>query len=166
MPTNFTRLIVAAMEKASPEADAVIINSGSIRVDDVLQVPVTQYDVIRSLPYGGSIMEADMKGSLLVQVLNAGIKNRGSGGFLQYSTAFTQDSTSGNWSLKNIPIDPAKLYKIAIADFLLTGGESNLGFLTGKNPDIEKVYPVYTDTKDLRSDIRRAIIHYMEGLDK
>ncbi|MBK9530819.1 MAG: bifunctional metallophosphatase/5'-nucleotidase [Chitinophagaceae bacterium] len=166
MPTNFTRLIVAAMEKASPEADAVIINSGSIRVDDVLQIPVTQYDVIRSLPYGGSIMEADMKGSLLVQVLNAGIKNRGSGGFLQYSTSFTKDSASGNWSLKNTAIDPAKVYKIALADFLLTGGESNLGFLTGKNPDIEKVYPVYTDAKDLRSDIRRAIIHYMEGLGK
>jgi 2',3'-cyclic-nucleotide 2'-phosphodiesterase (5'-nucleotidase family) len=73
--TNFTKLIVAAMEKASPTADAVIINSGSIRVDDILQMPVTQYDVIRSLPFGGSIMEVDMKGSLLIKILTAGKKN-------------------------------------------------------------------------------------------
>jgi 2',3'-cyclic-nucleotide 2'-phosphodiesterase (5'-nucleotidase family) len=82
--TNFTRLIVSAMEKASPAADVCIINSGSIRVDDIVQMPVTQYDVIRSLPFGGSIMELDMKGSLLIRILNAAKLNVGSGGFLQY----------------------------------------------------------------------------------
>lgn len=162
--TNFTKLIVAAMEKASPASDAVIINSGSIRVDDILQIPVTQYDVIRSLPFGGSIMEVDMKGSLLIQVLNAGKKNWGNGGFLHYSSTLAHDSISKTWSLNNTPIAAGKVYKIAITDFLITGGEANMGFLTDKNPDIVKVYPLFTDLKDVRSDIRRAIIGYMEGL--
>ena len=164
--TNFTKLIVAAMEKASPTADAAIINAGSIRLDDILQMPVTQYDIIRSLPFGGSIMEVDMKGSLLIKILNAGKNNLGSGGFLQYSPLLTNYSNSGTWALKNIPVDVTKVYKVAITDFLMTGGEANMDFLTVKNPDIIKVYPVYTDLNDLRSDIRRAIISYMEGMGK
>jgi len=161
-PTNFTKLIVAAMEKASPTSDAVIINSGSIRVDDILQFPVTQYDVIRSLPFGGSILEVDMKGSLLIQILNAGKTNQGSGGFLQTSTALNYSNNS--WLLKNIPVDAHTIYKVAITDFLMTGGEANMGFLTKDNPDIVKVYPVFADPNDARSDIRKAIIRYMEGL--
>jgi 5'-nucleotidase len=162
--TNFTKLIVSAIEKASPTADAVIINSGSIRVDDILQMPVTQYDVIRSLPFGGSIMEVDMKGSLLIKILNAAKKNVGSGGFLQYSAALTNDNNT--WSLKNVPVEANKVYKIAITDFLMTGGEANLDFLTKDNPDMVKVYPVCTDINDSRSDVRRAIIRYMEEMSK
>ena len=158
--TNFTKLIVAAMEKASPTADAVITNAGSIRVDDIVQMPVTQYDVLRSLPFGGSIMEVDMKGSLLIKILNAGKKNIGSGGFLQSSATLNSDSSS--WSLKNIPVDAGKIYKVAITDFLMTGGEANLDFLTKDNPDMVKVYPVFTDLNDARSDVRRAIIRFME----
>jgi hypothetical protein len=39
-------------------------------------------------------------------------------------------------------------------------------FLTKDNPAIVKVYPLYTDLNDPRSDIRRAIINYMEGIKK
>ena len=162
--TNFTKLIVAAIEKASPTADAAIINSGSVRVDDIVQMPVTQYDIIRSLPFGGSIMEVDMKGSLLIKILDTRKKNVGSGGFLQFSSTLTNNPNTGTWSLKNIPIDANKVYKVAITDFLMTGGEANMDFLNDKNPDIVKVYPLFTDLNDPRSDIRRAIIRYMEGM--
>ncbi|MBK7288959.1 MAG: bifunctional metallophosphatase/5'-nucleotidase [Chitinophagaceae bacterium] len=127
--TNFTEMIVAAMEKASPTADIAIMNSGAIRVDDILQMPVTQYDIIRSLPFGGSIMEVEMKGSLLIKVLEAGKNNVGSGGFLQYSSSIMKDSVTNNWTFKNAPFDINKVYKVAISDFLMTGGEANLGFL-------------------------------------
>jgi 2',3'-cyclic-nucleotide 2'-phosphodiesterase (5'-nucleotidase family) len=160
--TNFTKLIVKAIEKASPAADLAIINSGSIRVDDILQMPVSQYDIIRSLPFGGSIMEVDMKGSLLIEILDAGKKNNGNGGYLQYSSAITY--IGGTWIFKNDPVDNNQVYKIALTDFLMTGGEANMGFLTKDNPGIVKVYPIFTDMNDLRSDVRRAIINYMEGL--
>ena len=58
----------------------------------------------------------------------------------------------------------AKTYKVAITDFLMTGGEANLVFLTKDNTEIVKVYPVFTDLNDARSDVRRAIIWYMESL--
>ena len=37
-------------------------------------------------------------------------------------------------------------------------------FLKKDNPSIIKVYPVVTDIADARSDIRLAIIRYMEKL--
>lgn len=161
--TNFTKLIVTAIEKASPTADVAIVNSGSIRVDDIVPMPVTQYDVIRSLPFGGSILEVDMKGSLLVKILDVSRqKNVGSGGFLQYSAALKNDN--GNWTLKGVPVDVNKVYKVAITDFLMTGGEANLDFLNKDNPDIVKVYPAFTSLDDSRSDVRRAIIRFMEGM--
>lgn len=164
--TNLTRIVVSAMEKATPKADVAILNSGSIRVDDVLQMPITEYDIIRTLPYGGSIMEVEMRGSLLTRILEAGRNNLGSGGFLQYSEAVRYDAATKMWTLKEVTIDPKKPYHVALADFLMTGGEANMGFLNKDNEDIIKIYPIITDVKDPRSDSRLAIIKYMSELGK
>ena len=159
--TNLTRIAVSAMEKAAPTADVVLLNSGSIRVDDIIQMPVTEYDIIRTLPYGGSIMEVDMKGSLLAKILEIGRNNVGSGGFLQYSSAINYHPETKSWTLKDAPIDSNQSYHVALADFLMTGGEANLGFLNKDNPEILKIYPTITDVKDPRSDSRLAIIKYL-----
>ena len=163
-PTNFSKLIVNAMEQAAPTADVAIINSGSIRLDDILQAPVTQYDIIRSLPFGGGIIEVDITGKLLKEVLEAGRKNTGIGGFLHYSATVFYDAINAQWTYKKIPVENDSIYKVALTDFLLTGGEANLGFLTKLNPGVIKVYPVATSLSDLRSDIRLAIISYMEKM--
>jgi 2',3'-cyclic-nucleotide 2'-phosphodiesterase (5'-nucleotidase family) len=160
-PTNFSRLIVAAIGDAAP-ADVVLFNSGSIRLDDILQMPVTQYDIIRSLPFGGGIREADMKGVLLTKVLDAGRKNEGIGGYLHYNETVTYDGANNQWKLKNIPIDPAKIYRVAMSEFLLTGKEANLDFLNPANPDVVKVYDAETSVASPKSDVRLAIIRYME----
>lgn len=135
--TPLTALITDAMRHEAG-TDLSIFNGGSIRLDDVLPPgPVTQYDVIRVLPFGGKILKATFTGALLAKVLQIGEQNKGSGGFLH---------TAG------LPaaIDPAARYTLAISDFLLTGAEVNLGFLTRQNPEI-------TDVTELR-DIRMAVI--------
>jgi 5'-nucleotidase len=135
--TDLTEIICEAMRREA-KTDLAVFNSGSIRIDDVVQPgPVTEYDVIRVLPFGGKILQATFTGRLLSQVLAIGERNRGTGGYLQ---------TAG------IPasIDPAAKYTLAISDFLLTGGEANLGFLTRDNPDV-------SDIHGLR-DIRMAVI--------
>lgn len=158
--TNLTRIVAEALREAVPESSAAIYNSGSIRVDDVLPMPVTQYDIIRSLPYGGVLLEVEMTGELLAQVLESGRNNVGNGGFLQYSGSI--EYTNGRWYLNKEEIMPQQSYRVGIADFLLTGGEANMGYLTRENPGIIKVYPQPTDISDSRSDIRKAIIRYME----
>ena len=135
--TNLTELICEAMRREAA-TDVAVFNSGSIRIDDVVPTgPVTQYDVIRVLPFGGKILKATFTGALLIRVLQIGEQNKGSGGYLQ------------KVGLPNV-IDPNGRYTLAITDFLLTGGEANLGFLTRQNPEI-------TNITEMR-DIRMAVI--------
>lgn len=164
--TNFTRLLVNAMEAAVPDAQVAIVNAGSIRLDDQLQAPITQYDILRSMPFGGAIVEADMKGSLLKKILDAGAKNIRTGGFLHFSEAVQYDAINKVWKYKNELIDDNKTFRVAMSDFLLTGGEANLDFLKPGNPDISKVYPTVTSKTDARYDIRAAVIRYLEKLNQ
>ena len=164
IPTNFSRIIINAIEQASPYANVAIVNSGSIRLDDVLHPPVSQYDILRSMPFGGSIAEVDMKGSLLKELLEAGRKNVGIGGFLHYSETVLYDAINQQWTYKKAPVSNEKIYRVALTDFLLTGGEANMGFLTKENPGIVKVYPLVTAISDSRSDVRLAVIRYLEKM--
>lgn len=161
-PTNLTRIIVAAMKEAVPQADVVVLNGGSIRVDDVVQLPVSQYDILRSLPFGGAISEADMKGSLVVRMLEAGRKNLGIGGFLHYNENLQYDQNTGQWLLNGKAIDAEKTYHVAMPEFLFSGKEANMDFLNPKNPDVVKAYPAPTGKTDPRTDVRLAVVQYLQ----
>ena len=158
-PTNLTRLIVTAVKDATPQAEIVVMNGGSIRVDDVLQLPITQYDILRTLPFGGAISEADMKGSLVIRMLESGRKNIGIGGFLHYNenVVFANDA----WTINGQPIDPTKTYRVALPEFLLTGKEANMDYLNPTNVEVVKVYPAAAKGGTL-SDIRLAVVRYLE----
>jgi 5'-nucleotidase len=43
-------LVTSAVTATAPRSELTIFNSGSIRVDDQLMGPITQYDVLRTLP--------------------------------------------------------------------------------------------------------------------
>jgi 5'-nucleotidase len=101
-----------------------------------------------------------MRGAILVKILETGKGNAGNGGFLQYSANLAADG--GVWKLGGLPIDPAKTYRVALTDFLLTGKETNMDFLEPGNKDIAKVYEPQTALTNPQSDIRLAIIRYLE----
>jgi 2',3'-cyclic-nucleotide 2'-phosphodiesterase (5'-nucleotidase family) len=159
--TNLSKLIVEAITDACPQADVALMNSGSIRLDDLLTPPITEYDIIRSLPFGGGIQEAEMKGRLLIEALNVGRKNSGIGGFLIYHPV-QFDAAKNVWLVKGKPIEPNKTYRVAMTEFLFSGKEANLDFLNKNNPDIVKTFEPETSAKSSKSDIRLAIIRYLE----
>jgi 2',3'-cyclic-nucleotide 2'-phosphodiesterase (5'-nucleotidase family) len=161
-PTNLARLVVAAMKDAVPGADVAVLNGGSIRIDDVVQLPVSQYDILRALPFGGAISEADMKGSLVVRMLEAGRKNYGIGGFLHYNENLQFDAATNAWLLNGKVFDPEKTYRVALPEFLLSGKEANLDFLNPKNPDVIKIYPAGKEKTDPRTDVRLALVQYLQ----
>ncbi len=102
-----------------------------------------------------------MKGSLLIKTLDQGKDNKGGGGFLQYNEDLAYDIDNKKWKLKGIPIDPLKIYRVALTDFLLTGREVNLSYLNPNNPEIVRVYEAQTSVSNDQSDIRLAIIRYL-----
>ncbi len=132
-PTALTDLIANAMLEDITIAEGAIFNAGSIRVDDVLTPgPITQYDVIRILPFGGPILAVEMRGDLLEQVLDQGERNRGEGGYLL--RANIQRDQSGKWLVGDAPIDPERTYTLAVSDYLVSGNEQGFGFLSAENP--------------------------------
>ena len=147
-PGRLPDLMTAAFDREAGGVDVAIMNGGSIRLDDIVQPgPVTEYDVLRILPYGGKVARAAMDGGLLKSVLDIGLANRGNGGFL-HARGATNDR--GQWTIAGKPLDVSARYTVALPDFLLSGGETNLGFLTRTNPAVH-------DVQDLR-DVRLALI--------
>jgi 5'-nucleotidase len=147
-PGRLTDLIAAALAHEVGTVDVAIFNGGSIRIDDVLPPgPITEYDIIRVMPFGGKVVKASLDGELLARVLETGMNNEGLGGYLQ---TWGARRDNGAWLVQGRPIEPSRRYTVALNDFLLTGAETNLGFLTRASPQVH-------DVVELR-DIRRVVI--------
>ncbi len=160
--TNLGNLIAQSMLSASPNADAAIFNSGSMRLDDNLEGVITQLDIIRTLPFGGKLCEVDMSGALLNQMLSTGNSLKGLGGYLQLSTNINFNGT--NWLLNGATIDAAKIYKIVSPEFLFSGAEKGLEFLNEGNQEI-KLLKRFDAPNDIHTDLRLAVIKYLSGID-
>ena len=173
-PAEVGDLLTKAMIAASKnKPECAVVNSGSVRVDDVLYSPFTELDIVRMLPFGGAIVEAELRGSLLRKMLDAGYNNKGNGGYLQYQN-IRRDETKGQWVVGTAALGDTKTYRVVLPDFLLTGNEQNMAFLKaapnadGKgtsNPEVLSISkPMATDKADLRNDIRLAFIDYLKKL--
>ncbi len=146
-PGGLTDLILAALLRETG-ADAAILNGGSIRIDDILPPgPVRQYDVMRVLPFGGKVVAATLDGKVLAAVLDAGVANAGSGGFLHHGRIAREGSA---WMVNGAPLQTGRRYVVVMPEFLLTGGETRMAFLTKTNPGVR-------DVREFR-DIRLTVI--------
>jgi 5'-nucleotidase len=139
--TNLTRLIAQGMKAAVPDAYLAVYNSGMIRIDDVIPAgPLTWYDILRILPYGGNVMSARIKGSMLQRLFDAGFAPAmvGDGGYLQVT------------DIARKAIDPEQFYLVAIDDYLLAGREVKLSFLGERKGEVIDVTKV--------GDLREAVV--------
>ncbi len=162
--TNLGDLIAKAMTAStSKPVDCSIFNSGSVRIDDQLSGRITQLDIMRILPFGGKIVEVSLKGRLLEKILETGIKNKGNGGFLQWDK-IRHDEAKNEWFVNGKLLDVNQEYYIAIPKFMMEGKETNFGYLTSQNPDVQKI--TESDEKemsDVRNDVRKVLIAYLKG---
>lgn len=153
-PTELTKIIAQGMLKEVPTADLAIFNSGSVRIDDIIPPgAITQYDVLRILPFGGNVLAVEMTGELLKQVLDQGEKNRGKGGYLQ--TANISKDNAG-WLINQELLNVKRIYKVAITDFLISGREQGLEFLNTENKGIQSTV--------VKRDIRETTIAQLRTL--
>ena len=147
-PTNLAALIAEGFYREAKDADLALVNTGSIRIDDVIPPgSITEYDLIRILPFGGDVVVATLSGEVLEQVLDQGEENRGTGGYLAHHGV--RKDLSGRWLINDSPISPARKYRVALTDYLASGRERGLGFLSPTNPGV-------TDLLTLR-DVRLAL---------
>lgn len=154
--TNYGRLTMDAIAAAMPGADVYFINSGTMRLDDNIFNVVTEYDILRTYPFGGKLVRIELPGEVLERALQTGIRdNLGEGGYLQYKNVNPSDL-----AVNGEVIDPGKNYSVVLPEFVAKGYEANLEFL-GDHYDGTNEEMLTVDGKPLRNDIRDVVIWYM-----
>lgn len=154
-PTNYTRLIANALLYAAPYADAALYNSGSLRIDDELSGSITQYDVLRSLPYGGAMVMMNFTGVQLDSLLHTGtVLNTGIGGYLQLGNITNKHN---KWYIKGKKLKAKRSYNILLPEYLALGNEERLGWL-GK---LSYCKPNAFRGNQLVNDIKNIVMAYM-----
>ncbi len=86
------------------------------------------------LPFGGSIVECGMKGSLLRQTLEAGTNNEGNADFLQWGMIEFHEIEIA-WYIHGSLLHDSKLYHIALPDIMLLGNKKKMAFLKAAQSD-------------------------------
>lgn len=87
-----------------------VFNAGAVRLDDQLTGTITQYDILRCLPFPTNIISLRVNGLTLVKALNRGLMNINTGMFISYA-GVEYDSQLEKWFLlpKRQPLDDEKL---------------------------------------------------------
>lgn len=137
--------------RTATNADVAFVNSGGIRSD--LHTGDLNYgDIFEVSPFDNYAAIAELTGAQIEDVLR--ITSRGDRGFLQTSgLKYTIDAAKDadkpapernrlvSVALANgQPLDPAKLYKVAMPDFLLGGGEGLTALMKSVPADRQHLY--------------------------
>lgn len=155
--TNLGNLFVEAIKEKFPQVDVVIQNAGGIRGDGIIPAgKITVKDVWEWHPFENKIVLVTIKGKELKEVLERGVSNlpRSKGNFLQVEglafkvdlTGSPQELSEDNNTIKfngervkevlvnGKPLDYNKDYRVAINDFIYSGGDGFVSFKKAKNP--------------------------------
>lgn len=97
--THLTDALCRAMMSAT-NTTVCVFNSGAIRIDDQLVGTITQYDILRCLPFVPDIVSLQVNTSILVKVLNRGLMNINTGMFISYA-GVDYDPVSEKWFLQS-----------------------------------------------------------------
>ncbi|CAF2609713.1 unnamed protein product [Rotaria sp. Silwood2] len=86
-----------------------IFNGGTVRIDDILRETITQYDILRTLPFPDRVVALSVPGQLLAQVLTTGMSFKGYGMFIAYTRVETLDDGK-TWLFNGTDISKSGLY--------------------------------------------------------
>jgi len=95
-----------------------LINGGTVRVDDILRETITQYDILRTLPFANYIVALSVPGTILAEALTIGQTLKGNGMYLAYVGVETRDG-GRTWLIDGVDITKSGLeYRVATNDYL------------------------------------------------
>jgi len=162
MQTNLGEIIAEACARAARKpVDCAFFNSGSVRLDDQLSGEITVVDIFRTLPFGGGLYEIEVKRSMLKRALDAGIENKGVGGYFQwFNIAWSE--TDRSWKIGGKTLNQSKIYRVVTSDYVANGKENRLEFFNSKN-FVKWETARENDPNDLRSDVRKAVVAFFRS---
>ncbi len=126
--------LIADAMRAATGADVAIANGGGIRGDRTYDAGtmLTRRDILTELPFGNTTVLTELPGSQLLAALENGVSQveDGSGRFPQISgmTMVYDPSAPAGSRITSLmvggePVDMDKLYKVAVNNYILGGGD-------------------------------------------
>ena len=120
--------------RAMTGADVALMNGGGIRADRTYDAgtKLTRRDILTELPFGNVTQVTEIPGSQLLAALENAVSQveKGAGRFVQVSgMTLVYDPTAEPGSrvsevmVGGAPLEADKLYKVAVNDFILGGGD-------------------------------------------
>lgn len=135
--------LIADAIKDSTGGDVAITNGGGIRANKQYPagVKLTRRDILSELPFGNSTSLVEVTGADVKAALENGVSQieQRAGRFPQVSglgfevdTKAPVGSRVSNVKVNGEPLDPAKKYRVATNNFMLTGGDGYVPFTKGR----------------------------------
>ncbi len=126
-------LIADAMRLQSG-ADVALMNGGGIRADRTYDAgaTLTRRDILTELPFGNTLAVAELTGAQLAEALENALSQveKGAGRFAQVSgltVVYDPKAEAGKRVTEVLvagaALDPAAVYKVAVNDYMLGGGD-------------------------------------------
>ena len=131
--SSMGNLIADAM-RVQTGADIGLMNGGGIRADRTYDAgaKLTRRDILTELPFGNTTQVTELPGTQVLLVLENAVSQveKGAGRFAQVSgLTFTYDPTAepgarvSEVMVAGAPLAPDSLYKVAVNDYILGGGD-------------------------------------------
>jgi 2',3'-cyclic-nucleotide 2'-phosphodiesterase (5'-nucleotidase family) len=151
------------------ETDIALLNSGALR-ESIQPGPITLEEVFEVLPFNNDIIRVELTGKDLLNALTrsvSGTRQDEDGGFLQVSgirvTVRGQRVESVHVGEQETPLDPGRIYTVALPGFLFSGGDGYALFVgkPGVNtrlPLREVVVDAIRNRKSISAHLEKRII--------
>lgn len=130
--TNIGNMFADAM-RLKVSADIAIVNSGAIRGDRIFPAgPLPRRTLIAMHPFGNVVCKLEMSGAAILEALNNGVSRlpASDGRFPQISGMTMHvramapvGNRVSDVRIGGAPLEPAKLYTVAVTNFQLAGGD-------------------------------------------
>ena len=118
---------VADIMREFTGADAALINAGALR-SSIDAGPITVEEVFKMMPYANEVLTVELSGAEMMQVLTRAVQGTRAdedGGFLHVSGIRfrVKGREIRDLTIGGQPAQPDKNYKVAITDFMASGGD-------------------------------------------
>ena len=95
-----------------------------------------------------------LKGDVIERILEIGtVQNVGIGGYLQLANA---QKKAGEWFIKDVKLNKNSTYTLALPEFVMQGGEANLGFIK----EYQEQAKTPSEYNGIKNDVRDIIMAY------
>lgn len=127
-----------------------LFNVGAMRIDDILTGKITQYDILRVLPFPNTLVTLAVPGRILAKVLTYGMSLKGNGMFLAYAGVESPDG-GNTWLINGTDISTSMLnYNLATIDY----ARSNTGLDD----------PAVTTIREFNITQTRSLLEYLSEI--